>query len=490
MLQQLELADNVRRRSVSNVARERRAELGQFMTPSSVAQFMASMFPASNLRTCRLLDAGAGVGALSCAFLDRWINGGFQFQTVEAFAYEIDAGLRGHLVKHLSAYKGVDLHISAEDFITSSSNLLFHAPTNYTHAILNPPYKKISSQSSHRHELRSLGIETVNLYSAFVALAVLQAAPMGQVVAIIPRSFCNGPYYRPFRTFILQHAALRHIHLFESRNAAFKDDGVLQENIILRLERGGAQGPVTVTTSTDDTFHDLRAHTYPFHQIVLPDDPEGFIHIPTSPDKDTLEFPSIIRHSLADLGIHVSTGPVVEFRLKEYICDMPAPDTVPLLYPSHFTINKTNWPVSGAKKPNAIQRNIHTERWLFPIGSYCVVRRFSSKEEERRIVAGTVDPSVFGNAKALGFENHLNVFHENKHGLPPLLANGLAVYLNSTLADTAFRRFNGHTQVNATDLKRMKYPERAMLLELGRWAMQSHSLTWQMIDEKLGTLMA
>ena len=62
--------------------------------------------------------------------------------------------------------------------------------------------------------------------------------PGGQIVAIIPRSFCNGPYYKPFRDFVLERAAIRHLHLFDSRNKAFKDDDVLQENLILLLERG------------------------------------------------------------------------------------------------------------------------------------------------------------------------------------------------------------------------------------------------------------
>uniref|UniRef100_E6PY90 site-specific DNA-methyltransferase (adenine-specific) n=1 Tax=mine drainage metagenome TaxID=410659 RepID=E6PY90_9ZZZZ len=488
MLQQLEFADSVRRQVASGIAEGRKSELGQFMTPSNTARFMASLFPASNLKTCRLLDAGAGVGALSCAFLDRWVEGGFPFQEVQAFAYEIDDRLRGHLAERFSAYEGVSAHISAEDFISSSNQLLFHGATDYTHAILNPPYKKINSQSPHRHELRALGIETVNLYSAFVALAVLQAAHEGQIVAIIPRSFCNGPYYRPFREFILQRAALRHIHLFESRNTAFKDDDVLQENIIIRLERGGIQGPVTISTSTDDSLSDFETHVYPFHCIVLPDDREGFIHVPTSPYENTTYTPSAIRYSLADIGVNVSTGPVVDFRLKEYLCDMPAPGSVPLLYPSHFSINHTEWPIEGAKKPNAIQRNDDTEKWLFPNGHYCVVRRFSSKEEKRRIIASAVNPTAFGDAPALGFENHLNVFHENKRGLSEPLANGLAVFLNTTVVDKAFRRFNGHTQVNATDLKTMKYPSRLALIELGKWAVKSGELTQQMIDERLGAL--
>jgi len=70
----------------------------------------------------------------------------------------------------------------------------------------------------------------------------------------------------------------------------------------------------------------------------------------------------------------------------------------------------------------------------------------------------------------LGFENHLNVFHECKHGLPEALVRGLVAYLNTTAVDECFRRFNGHTQVNATDLKLMKYPSRKALVSLGKKA--------------------
>jgi adenine-specific DNA-methyltransferase len=188
------------------------------------------------------------------------------------------------------------------------------------------------------------------------------------------------------------------------------------------------------------------------------------------------------------LDIKVSTGPVVDFRLKEHLCDMPEAGTVPLLYPVHFSSSDTIWPVIGTKKPNAIQHNIETEKWLYPIGFYCVVRRFSSKEEKRRIVASTVDPATFHDAPVLGFENHLNLFHENKHGLPEALAHGLTMFLNSTNVDEYFRRFSGHTQVNATDLKTMKYPSRETLFELGIWVMQQQELTQEMIDEKLGDI--
>ncbi len=475
----------------------RKSQFGQFLTPAKTANFMASLFPDAN-GNCRLLDAGAGIGSLSNAFLERWQSGGFHFQRVELDTFEIDDSLHTYLKKTLEKHgnrSDFSSVVRGDDFIHAATESLsggFFAAAipQYTHAILNPPYKKINSNSAHRLALRSVGIETVNLYSAFVALAVALAAQGGQIVAIIPRSFCNGPYYRPFRDFIFERAALRHMHLFNSRSKTFKDDEVLQENVIIRLERGGQQGPVTISTSTDDSFADLATNEHPFKRIVFPDDPERFIHVPTSTEKSTIELTPAVRYTLADLGIKASTGPVVDFRLKEHLRDMPEAGTVPLIYPGHLSITGTVWPVQGLKKPNAIQRNDATEKWLYPNGFYCVVRRFSSKEEKRRVVASVVEPAAFGDYSVLGFENHLNVFHENKRGLPEPLARGLAVFLNMTAVDEIFRRFNGHTQVNATDLKLMKYPSREALTQLGKWAMKHGELTQEMIDEQLGKLTA
>ncbi|MDE9591209.1 Eco57I restriction-modification methylase domain-containing protein, partial [Xenorhabdus bovienii] len=82
------------------------------------------------------------------------------------------------------------------------------------------------SSSAHRISLSNAGIETVNLYSGFVALALKQLRQGGELVAIIPRSFCNGPYYQPFREQLLSETSIKHIHIFDSRNTAFAEDKV------------------------------------------------------------------------------------------------------------------------------------------------------------------------------------------------------------------------------------------------------------------------
>lgn len=465
-----------------------KAALGQYMTPSNIAAFMASLFP-DIFEDFHLLDAGAGEGSLSCAFLEA-LHSKSSSQKGKVSLFEFDAGMVNALEKNIPDAIGallVKYHIHHADFIEQATMLALRKERLFTHAILNPPYKKISSNSLHRGLLRDVGIETVNLYTAFVALAVALLKPEGQLVAIIPRSFCNGPYYKPFREFILRHTAIQHIHLFKSRTEAFKTDKVLQENVIIRLERDAKQGDITVSTSKNGDMDDYAVAQHPFASIVRPDDPQKFIHIPDG--ESSAKHFTKAASSLAALGLEVSTGPVVDFRLKDYLRAMPQDDDAPLLYSGHFN-GKTEWPKEGFKKPNAIACCPETMKWLYPNGHYVVVRRLSSKEEKRRIVAYLVDPALFPAKPFLGFENHLNVFHCRKNGLDEDAARGLVMYLNSHYLDTLFRRFNGHTQVNATDLRALPYPSRQTLKQIGSWAKKQDNLSQETIEQHLENILA
>lgn len=469
---------------ISNIA-----QFGQFMTPKPIAKFMAALFRNNASSHVRLLDAGAGQGSLTLAFLNHWSQINSECKILST-CYEVDPKMSGLLSQNLaSAHTDFDFEheLICDDFIERASRMVrLDTGTRFTHAIINPPYKKINSGSDHRAFLRNAGLETVNLYSGFVGMTVGLMEKGGEVVAIIPRSFCNGPYYQPFRRFILKRAAIQHIHLFETRNTAFKEDGVLQENIILRLVCGERQGQVTISTSTDDTFSDYVENIHAFEKIVSPSDNEQFIHIPTSDDSYLLTSASF-HHRLADVGLSVSTGPVVDFRMISELRSEPEADTVPLLYPAHFSSTGIDWPKANFKKHNAIRYTQETKKWLFPSGYYTVVRRFSSKEEHRRIVANVVDPTVF-KSDMIGFENHLNVLHDRKQPISEEMARGIAVFLNSSVVDDYFRRFNGHTQVNATDLRNMRYPSRNDLMALGKWSKLIQCPDQDALDQRVAEL--
>ncbi len=453
--------------------------MGQFFTPPSVARFMASLFgePGGEIR---LLDAGAGVGSLTAAFVEDACQRATRPTSIAVTAYEIEPALVEYLRVALAEcgkmcqVYGVEFtgEVREEDFIRAGADMLqgglfSTGRLSFNRAILNPPYKKIRSSSQHRRLLRSIGVETSNLYSGFLAIVTRLLELGDELVAITPRSFCNGPYFKPFRQLFLDAMALRHIHVFEARDKAFQADDVLQENIIFHAVKDGERGRVVISANQGPGDEIMTIREADYEQIVRPSDPDLFIHIVIS-DMDQLvaDRMGVFRHTLDDLGIAVSTGRVVDFRARDFLRADPTNGTMPLIHPTHFDDGFVRWPKPSSKKPNAIELAPPTESLLLPAGNYVLVRRFSSKEEPRRVVAAIYDPRRIP-APQVGFENHLNVYHRDNAGLPLELTRGLAMFLNSTLVDIYFRQFNGHTQVNATDLRMLRYPSREVLEALG-----------------------
>lgn len=482
--------------------RTRKSALGQFLTPTATADLMASMFTTYREHV-KLLDAGAGAGALTEALVQRLLSARKRPERISVTVYELDPLMLDALETTLISCarscekKGVAFSymVHAEDFIDSATGMLrddlFKSDrATYNAAIVNPPYRKINSTSHTREALRSVGIETSNFYTAFVALMVRLMEPGGELVAITPRSFCNGPYFRPFREDLLKRTALQRLHLFDSRTAAFKSDKVLQENVIFHTVVGKPKpGTIAISSSSGREGDPVTLREIPFADVIAPEDPELMIHLETNEEQSRAA--SIVRRlrtGLKDLGLTVSTGRVVDFRAEEFIVQDPLGNTVPLIYSTHFDNGYITWPIENSRKPNAIVSEPATKSLMVPRGAYVLVKRFSSKEERRRIVACIYDPDRIA-AEEIGFENHLNYFHQNGEGLDMALAKGLSVYLNSSVVDQHFRRFSGHTQVNATDLRTLPYPDRAALLRIGEHvngAPMEQSMIDQLVEHELG----
>lgn len=457
-----------------------RSALGQFFTPVPIASLLAGMFepPAG---PARVLDPGAGVGSLTAALVGRAVAEGWD-GGLDVTAVEVDGELRGALAETLRECEQAAPSIAARavpaDFVEWACERLdggLFAPqdSEFDLAILNPPYQKLATSSAVRRMLSRAGIEVTNLYAAFVALALRLLTPGGQLVAITPRSFCNGPYFRAFRRDLLNGAALRRIHLFEARDKAFRDTGVLQENVVVHLVKGAAQGPVIVSTSAGSGEDGVREERVPFVHVVRPDDPDAFIRIVSGePAAVATSRIAALESCLSRAGAAVSTGRVVDFRVREHLRESVEDGTVPLIYPHHLRSGRIRLDEPRRKKPAALAVNGATRKMLLPAGNYVLVKRFSSKEERRRIVAAVLEVDDV-RAGEVAVENHVNVFHRDGGGLPLDLAWGIAAYLNTTAVDMFFRQFNGHTQVNATDLRSLHYPTMGQLKTLGTAAREA-----------------
>ncbi len=481
-----------------------RRPAGQVMTPAPVARFMAGLFPSPFPEQIRLLDPGAGAGMLFAAFVDRVLEQERLPRRLRVDAVESDPCFSdarrvvfNAVARHCQG-RGVafDPRDVTGDFLGAGVAAALgaaypdpgggegHTPGDaaplevprpgYTHCIVNPPYRKIRRDSPERKQLERLGLAASNAYAGFLAVASRLLEPGGSLVAIVPRSFANGPYFRPFRRMFLAEMRIVRAHLFRTRDRAFKEAGVLQENVIVHAQRGGPRARVVITSSVGPEFGEVSRISVPHAEIVSDCDPDLVIHLPLDEeDRRLCRAMSDAGVRLEDLGVRVSTGQVVEFRLKPALRAMPGPGTCPLIGPGHLDDGRVSWPDRGGRRPNAIAVSDSSRRYLVPRGWYVVVKRFTSPEEPRRIVAAVLDPSSVP-GRFVGFENHLNVFHRNGAGLDPKLARGLAAYLNSRVVDRYFRVWSGHTQVNVADLVRLPYPDVGTLLALGRGQVSRH----------------
>ena len=453
----------------------RRAELGQFFTPSRAAALIAAMprLPTSGI--LRVLDPGAGVGSLTAALIARVLAEAPRL-SIEVVAVDIAPTVTPYLEETLADCRevaaSVGTHVTATaitgDLITETTGfgrLIGPLSSPFDLVIMNPPYRKLALGSIERAALVSDGVDCPNLYCAFLAVGVLALKPEGQLVAITPRSFANGPYFEEFRRFFLARMTLDRLHVFESRSTVFADSDVLQENIVFCATHSTRQGNVMLSMSRGHT-DEASSRTTAYSDIVKPDDPGQFIHIPiTDEDRRITEIFRQLPCTLPQLQLQASTGKVVDFRAAQYLLQAPTDESVPLIYPGNLRDGRVQWPLA-IRKAQALVNCAATAKLMLPAERYVLLKRFSSKEERRRVVAVVCDTAEISES-LVGFENHLNVFHCQERGLEELLARGLCLWLNSTVVDAFFRTFSGHTQVNATDLRSMRYPSRDQLIRLG-----------------------
>jgi adenine-specific DNA-methyltransferase len=459
-----------RRQAARNLGtNEERARLGQFLTPSEVARSVAALAPwPQQPGVVSVLDPGAGVGSLTAALVDALPEGGCPAR-VSLVACEVDGALSGLLAQTLgdcreeASRRGTSLSWEAreEDYLLAPDK-----GDAFDLIVMNPPYHKISTTSPERAALDALGVPVPNLYAAFMARAATQLAPGGLLVAIVPRSFANGAYYKPFRRFLFDGLALEAIHAFGSRRALFSQDEVLQENVIVALRRGVAHAAVRVLWS-EGPLEEATTSTVPSEDLLRPGDAERVLLVPTSEeDLRASWLMGTLPCSLVDLDVSASTGRVVEFRARDLLLHEPEPDAVPLVRPQHIRGGRVSWPGTDGRRPCALRATPEGQALALPSGHYAIVRRLSSKEESRRVVAAALAPDDLP-GEAVAFENHVNVLHREGHGLGESEARGLALYLSSGLVDRFVRVFSGHTQVNASDLRYLRYPSPGQVHALG-----------------------
>lgn len=466
---------------------EYRKAKGQVFTPIEVARFMAGLFSRIP-QGFRLLDPGAGAGLLSIAVCERIL----QLEspvTLSIQAYEPEPRLAEVLSGNLEFCRQVlaeaghklSFRVAQEDFVAAASPLLDEQPglfkpsivDEFDAVIMNPPYFKLRKDSAHARLMERVVVGQPNAYAFFLALGARLLKPNGELVAITPRSYCNGLYFRGFRKWFFSKMSLERLHLFESRTDTFKDSDVLQESVITKARKLGIPAEqVEVTGSYGKEIpRRLDARTLPHRSVVDNSRGEYLVKIPVSEDDcKIMRLIEDLPQRFEDVGLRISTGPVVTFRATDLVLRTSNGEpTVPLLLPHNVRPYRIEWPIWRRERPTYILDNEKSRRrkLLVPTRNYVVLKRFSAKEEKRRLTAACLIGKD-QQAPCIGLENHLNYVYLADRELTDDETFGVAALFNSVLLDRYFRILSGNTQVNATEIRSMHFPSLDTLATIGR----------------------
>ncbi len=316
---------------------EIRKHRGQFFTPKQVSVFMVSLFEIHH-NTIRFLDPGAGIGILSAAFCERLLSSGKAI-SLTLDAYENDTNLLPFLKMVLESCKtelekkgfNVEYNVYEQDYILQNKSYFTKSdltwmslkPISYDFILSNPPYYKINVDSPQSIVMSELISGQPNIYTLFMALSASMLDPEGEMVFITPRSFCSGLYYKRFRQWFLSKAEITNIHIFESRKEIFDHDEVLQENIIIKvkkLKNTEKHKKIIISESKNKHFEKISTLETQTEDVIYRKNGDIFIRIPTSPlNLEILHIVDSWPNTLKELGLEISTGPVVSFRVEKYL---------------------------------------------------------------------------------------------------------------------------------------------------------------------------
>lgn len=480
----------------SSKSPEFKKKFGQYITPVTVASFMAKLINPKK-ENVTILDPGAGTGVLSCSLLEHISKLDTPPKNIKVVVYEIDEGIIPYLKQALDYSKqwlktkkiNLVYQIKLKDFIlenADSFNLegtlfpLENSVEKFDYIISNPPYFKLS-KSDQRSKIASKIVHgQPNIYAIFMMVSALLLNDNGEMVFITPRSYAAGPYFKAFREYFFTVIQPTYIHLFGSRKDAFDKEAVLQENIILKAVKDHTfeKPNVKVTVSFSQGVKDLdnvAKRDIPIQDIIDLNSKNKVLRIPVTDKEDQIvELVHSWKENLHSLGLNISTGPVVAFRAIEYINEngqSNGHNYAPLLWMQNIKAMEAKWP-ANSKKKQFIEDSEGTKALLLPNKNYVVIRRFSAKEEDKRLVAAPyLSDSI--KSETIGLENHLNYIYKPHGDLSLEETIGLSALLNSDLLDTYFRTSNGNTQVSATELKDMPLPNIEVIRDIGKEIMKN-----------------
>ncbi|MDR2528437.1 MAG: Eco57I restriction-modification methylase domain-containing protein [Synergistaceae bacterium] len=464
-------------RFISTKSKAERKDLGQFFTSKATARFMSGLFNIPQKETLKILDPGAGSGILSAALVEAVQCRSDRVKEIELTCYETNSDVLALLeanIRYMERISKVKLAASVikdnyllsqfDDFsatLTASAN-----PSKFDMVIGNPPYFKLAKESPEAVSMQSICYGAPNIYFLFAAMSLFNLRYGGELVYIVPRSWTSGAYFTRFRSYFLDQGRLTDIHIFKSRDKVFDKEDVLQETMIMKLKKTNiAPATIKITSSVDSSdFADITELDTPYDLIVSGVD--RYVYLITSQEEiEVLQKVNSFENTMPSIGLKMKTGLTVDFRNKNLLRNASGDHIVPLFYSQHLKGGRVIFPIGKEHEYMSDELPSMTQ----PNYNYLFVKRFTAKEERRRLQCAIYLARHYPEYRKISTQNKINFVDAlDKSAMSEELVCGLYTVINSSLYDKYYRVLNGSTQVNATEMNAIPVPTRSGLEFLGR----------------------
>lgn len=220
--------------------------------------------------------------------------------------------------------------------------------------------------------------------------------------------------------------------------------------------------PYITTTQSNADFSNRTVFEAPYSTVVNGD--ASYVYLVTSTEEvQTLNELNRWTDTLPDIGLKMKTGLTVDFRNRKALRDSAEDDAVPLFYSQHIQDGKVVFP-AGKEHEYIVteQRGLLQENT-----NYLFVKRFTAKEEHRRLQCGVYLARKHPEYAEISTQNKIN-FISGLRELSECVVYGLYVLFNSTLYDSYYRILNGSTQVNSTEINSMPVPPMNTIEAMGK----------------------
>lgn len=444
----------------SSLSKLDKKKYAAYFTPKPLSDHMVTV---ANFNGGKLGDKGAGAGILSASAAARYLLSNNKKPCLVS-AYEINPAIKSFLessyeavAKQAKELNSVFNYQICGDFLEATQMALSKENSDYDNIIINPPYFKISPKDDFNQLIKAhRGFTLPNIYSAFMFLSLELLKPMGQLTALVPRSFFNGAYHKAFRHYIRKHYSIDSITRYRSRSNVFKDENLLQENVIISFSN---QKQVdTIKIYTYDNPESEIENTMELPSEVLLDNHHDIFALPA--DLKELEAYNYVKNmpnTLKGLGLTLSTGKVVEYRHEDELNNTSSGAMyieAKCLDTSSPTYKRKH---SSRSYGNGLHITNSNSGLLIDAQNVILIKRISSNSDKQRMNCTLLRKADCTSPK-IALSNHIQYITGEALN-NTAFALKMCEYLSSNHVELMIRAVNGTTQINSSDMDMVRFPQ-------------------------------